>query len=201
MHVLFLGVTLGIGASLPIGPVNLEMIRRNLYCGFNYGLAVGLGACAADITYLILLCAGVLTLLQYPDILKIIGFLGSFVLLWFGITALRANRFISDKKHSSPSLWKFGLDGYLITLINPYTILFWASVSALLPTTGSAESHALWLLGVGIIFGLISWVILLNCLVHKTRHRLNAAVMRWLNMVGGVVILGFAGLGFINILG
>ena len=89
LHALILGLLLGWGAAIPIGPMNLEIIRRNLTYGTRYGVALGLGVCSADITYIALLSFGALVVLNHPLPLAIIGFIGSIILAWFGYNALR----------------------------------------------------------------------------------------------------------------
>lgn len=199
MHFLFVGILLGMGAAIPIGPVNLEIIRRNLRFGTSYGVMLGLGACGADVTYLLLLCAGALTLLQYPQVLRAIGFLGAFVLAWFGISAFRSSK-ASTKEHvlPSPSLLRYGVEGYIITLINPYTILFWASISSQISITAVHHLYAIFFIGAGVIIGTVGWVVVLNGLLHFTRHHLSATVMTWLNYIGGFILLCFAAMGILR---
>jgi threonine/homoserine/homoserine lactone efflux protein len=42
MHLLLFGILLGMGAAIPIGPINLEIIRRNLRFGTSFGIATGM---------------------------------------------------------------------------------------------------------------------------------------------------------------
>ncbi|MEO8401265.1 MAG: LysE family transporter [Gammaproteobacteria bacterium] len=198
MHLLLIGILLGLGAAIPIGPVNLEIIRRNLRFGTSYGIVTGLGACAADVTYLALLCAGALALLQYPDVLRVIGFVGSLIIGWFGINAFRAKTTDVIDKKTRPSLIRYGVEGYVITLLNPFTILFWASVSAQISVLATSNINALWFAGSGVILGTMSWVIFLNGLVHFTRHKLTPKAIKWLNYTGGIILISFAIMGILR---
>jgi L-lysine exporter family protein LysE/ArgO len=200
MHFLIFGILLGLGAAIPIGPVNLEIIRRNLQIGTAFGVMTGLGACLADLTYLILLCIGALTLFEYPMVLKIVGIVGSFVLAWFGYSAFKNAAKEKSMTYLQPNLMKYFLDGYLITLINPFTILFWASVSTQITLLAIKNNHAIWLAGFGVMLGTISWVLFLNTFVHFTRHRLNAAIIKWFNYLGGATLIFFALQGLIKAL-
>ncbi len=200
MHWLLVGILLGMGAAIPIGPVNLEMIRRNLRFGTPYGIVTGLGACSADITYLALLCLGALVLLQYPDVLRIFGLVGSLVLAWFAIGAFRAKPINeTPDKNSLPSLFRYGIEGYAITMINPYTILFWASVSSQISLNGLTNTNGVVLAGTGVVIGTVSWVLFLNGLIHVTRHKLTPTAIKWLNYSGGVILMGFAVSGILKV--
>lgn len=192
MHLLYIGILLGLGAAIPIGPVNLEIIRRNLRFGTAYGVMTGLGACSADITYLILLCLGALAILQYPTVLHAFGFIGCLILIWFAINAFRAKPIEKKETLKLPSLTRYSIEGYIITMLNPYTILFWASISSQISLTALTNTNALLLTGLGVIVGTVSWVMLLNGLIHFTRHKLTEKTIKWLNYTGGIILLGFA---------
>ena len=198
MPFLLTGILLGLGAAIPLGPVNMEIIRRNLRHGFLYGMVTGAGACLADLIYLLLLSFGLLTLLQYPIIMKCIGIAGSLILGWFGIQALRS--FPQKSTHrdtTKPSLWKYGIGGLTMTLLNPFTILFWASVSSRLSSL-STETASITLAGSGVILGTFGWVLFLNGLLHVTRHYMNHTIVKLLNYIGGLILLGFSVTGLIN---
>lgn len=201
MHFLFLGILLGMGVAIPLGPINLEMIRRNLHFGTSYGIATGLGACSADVTYLILLCAGALTLLQHPDVLRTFGLCGSLILAWFAFMTFRAKISAPAEKKSRPSLYRYIFEGYLITLINPMTILFWGSVSSQVSLI-AMNNHftAIVLTGLGVAIGTVGWVLSINTLLHFTRHKFSKTTMKVLNIIGGTILLGFALAGFLKAL-
>lgn len=201
MHFLWIGILLGMGVAIPIGPVNLEMIRRNLRFGTPYGIVLGLGACSADITYLSLLCFGALSLLQYPQVLKIFGLGGSALLAWFALSAFRTPVSPKTEVVRQPSLLHYSIEGYLITLFNPFTILFWASLSSNISIVAMGHHlNAIILTGLGVTIGTVGWVISLNTILHFTRHRLTSKVMTLLNYSGGFILLGFAINGFIKAL-
>jgi L-lysine exporter family protein LysE/ArgO len=198
MHDWIYGVMLGLGAAVPIGPLNLEIIRRNLKLGARYGFALGLGACGADITYLFLLLIGALVVLTYPLVLKSIGVVGAFILLWFAYKAFTAD---PSESANSPvatikknkALWRHTFQGYLLTMMNPFTVLFWSSVAAQVGAMSINKSpHTLWIVGVGVLMGTIGWAATLNLIVHWYRHKLPDKVMHYLNYFGGVLLVGFA---------
>lgn len=201
MNFLLIGILLGMGAAIPIGPVNLEIIRRNLRFGTSYGIVLGLGACTADVTYLFLLSIGALSMLEYPSVLKAFGLVGSAILAWFAISAFRNASFNVEKNVPNPSLVRYSLEGYIITLLNPVTILFWASISSQISIVAMSDDWlGVVLTGLGVIIGTVSWVLFLNIVLHFTRHKLTTKVMTLLNYLGGCILLGFAVMGFVKAL-
>jgi L-lysine exporter family protein LysE/ArgO len=199
-HFIF-GLLLGWGAAIPIGPMNLEIIRRNLYYGTWYGVALGIGACSADITYIILLALGAVTILHHVIALKVIGITGSLILAWFGYSALKlqSNKLKNDiiplNNSSNKPLWRHTLDGYILTLINPYTILFWSSISTQIALMSQGTHYTIVYASFGVLIATLSWIISLNTVLNFTKHRLSQKTMQLLNYLGGIVLLGFAALG------
>jgi threonine/homoserine/homoserine lactone efflux protein len=53
------GFLLGWSVAWPPGPINAEMIRRGFAAGFRPAAAVGLGACAGDALWAILVMTGI----------------------------------------------------------------------------------------------------------------------------------------------
>lgn len=205
MHSLLIGIFLGWGAAIPIGPMNIEIIRRNLWIGTSYGVAFGFGACSADLSYFILLSAGALTFLTNPIAIKLIGVLGSLILVWFGIMALRlkvSDSFKIQKANyqSSRPNWTHALHGYFMTLINPSTILFWSSVSAQIALLAHQKSNSANFAALGVIIGTISWMVVLNIVLNFYRQKLTSRAMLWLNKSGGFLLLAFAAIGFYHVI-
>lgn len=200
LSLVIFGIVLGWGAAIPIGPINLEIIRRHLTYGGRYGVCFGLGACSADLTYLILLSFGVLIYLSNPATLKILGIGGSIILMYFALQALRltpSSSKASDTLTKKPnSLLQNSLAGYMLTLLNPYTVIFWASISAQVALLAANHSMGLIYAGLGLIIGTVSWVLSLNVLLHYNKHRLGKHSQLWLNRIGGVLLMAFAGYGF-----
>lgn len=190
---LLLGLIFGWGAAIPIGPINLEIIRRNLRFGFSSGLAFGLGACSADLTYFFLLLFGAFIFLKQPIMMRTIGFIGSAILIWFGISALRLRVTITDDNMGSVIKKRTIYDyfqGYALTLLNPITIIFWASISSQIVLLHNAVRVSPVYSGLGILVGTLSWVLVLNLSIHIIRHRLSPKTMHYLNSVGGIIVLG-----------
>jgi threonine/homoserine/homoserine lactone efflux protein len=159
----------------------------------------GFGACSADLTYFVLLLSGVLVFLQQDIVLRVIGIIGSGILTWFGISALRLRVKSSDENGlpqiKKPLMWRNYFQGYGLTLLNPLTILFWASLSTQLAVLSRYGTGSVIYAGIGILTGTVSWVIAENSILHFTRHRFSERTMRYLNYLGGIIILCFAVIG------
>jgi threonine/homoserine/homoserine lactone efflux protein len=85
-----LGVAFGLGAAVPIGPINTEIARRTLRDGMLAGICFGFGAVAIDIIYASAASLGIGVHLQknrtFEIIVTLVGFL---LLLTLGVLTLR----------------------------------------------------------------------------------------------------------------
>ena len=117
---------------------------------------------------------------------------------WFGWTALRqkveTKESVQPIYSSSFSVAKHALDGYFLTLINPYSIIFWSSVSMTISANTKADNATLYA-GIGVLIGVFSWVLTLNTLLHFTRHRMSNKIMHYINITGGFILIGLAMIG------
>ncbi len=193
-EILLMGIMLGLGAAVPIGPINLEMIRRNLSYSAKTGFLFGLGACSADLIYLVLLSLGVLSLLNHPLLLKVMALLGALILMYFAYGAFTTKTMENQvTKALSSALPQHYFSGLLLTMSNPITILFWASISSQVAALTLTHQYATLYAGIGVVIGTVGWVIALNLFIHFTKHKISNKAINILNKIGGVLLLGFAG--------
>ncbi len=198
IHTLLLGILIGWGVAIPIGPVNLEITRRNLNYGFRYGIAIGLGATSADLTYIILLISGALIVLTHPDVLRTISILGSLVLFWFGWKAMTTKLVGRDKSSKQASLGKCFALGYSMAFLSPYNILFWASLTSQIANIALHYPNAIYSMSAGVLLGTLSWLMGLNIGLHITRHKISPQVIHKLNLSGGLILWAFASYGLLH---
>ena len=88
-------VLLGLTLAAPIGPVNLEIIKRGLNSGFRQALLTGTGAMSADATYLTLIFFGLISFFEIVSLKIALGLFGSLILIYLGV--------LSAKQYLDPS--------------------------------------------------------------------------------------------------
>src|SRR5438067_1325476 len=159
------GLLLGIGAAAPIGPVNVEIIRRTLKHGFRAGFALGCGAVTVDVTYALLTSVGVSHLSEHAGFYRLIQIIGAILLTYLGlmswIDAIRAARTSASAEFDElPRATLRGgyLAGLVMTFFNPMTLLFW--FTAVPAASGSAQSRTdLPIICIGVFVATLTWVI------------------------------------------
>ncbi|MDM5270888.1 LysE family translocator [Sulfurovum sp. zt1-1] len=182
------GFLLGVGAAVPLGPINILLMNRALR---NYPQAVitGLGAMSADALYLSLILFGMIQMLQ-GGILSYLLSLGSIAFLFFlayRIYQDRNRHLSSEFKEDRQAKRSVFLQGLFLTLVNPYTLAFWLSIGSY---TTSKELDPMMTL-IGMFSAIVLWVTLIPYFVHRSKHRISMRVRYILNVFSSMLLLGF----------
>lgn len=182
----FEGVMLGLGAAVPIGPVNLLIMGAAL-TRFGSGLLIGLGAMSADVTYLLLIVFGVFAAFGTPLFLDAVSLLGGLFLLSLAwLIFSKRNQPLNAAAFAPGGVFKTWLQGYLVTLLSPYTIAFWVSASTF-ATTHHAQDTA-WMLG-GMIAAIGLWIVFLPAFVYRSRGLLSPRLVRVFALLSSAVLV------------
>jgi len=182
------GFLFGLGAAVPLGPINV-LIMSTALRSYPSAVAFGAGAMSADATYLTLLLFGLLRLLDHPAVMIPLGIAGALFLLYmaYGIWQGRHEPIHLQKGIKSPSILTHYLKGYSLTLLNPYTIVFWLSVSAYIQT---AQLQPVWTI-LGMFGGISLWITLMPLLIHKTKHLFSQKTVTMIAVVSSAIIAFF----------
>lgn len=212
------GFIFGLATAAPVGPIGILTIRRTLVGGLLFGLLSGLGAATADAVYGTIAALGLTAvsafLIQHKPTLQLIG--GLF-LLYLGMQSLRAKP-VTSKQYSVNrnaytdtsidnsqltinhlQLKKAYASTLFLTLSNPVTILSFTAVFAgfgLGSQTKSAGSSII--LVIGVFLGSALWWLFLTGMVTAVRGKLvhqgklNERALRIINLISGLILVGFS---------
>jgi threonine/homoserine/homoserine lactone efflux protein len=146
-------MTVGVALAAPIGPINIEIIRRGIQGGYLGGWLVGLGALTAGTTYATLIVSG-LTPAADRLALRVPLFLaGALVLGWIGGGSVRAAlRGDPVVRGVAPLL----LGGVFIGILLWVSVLSWLAQVARRFVTGRGMR---WVTGIGglALIGFARW--------------------------------------------
>lgn len=188
----FKGFSLGLGAAVPLGPINI-LIMNEAIRDYKRALAIGFGAMSADITYLLLIFYGLIQYLQNEVILKLISLLGGMFLLYLAYLTFQArDKKIEPLEYSqNRSLSSRYLKGYLLTLLNPYTILFWLSVTSYASNTQDISITLL-----GLISAILLWITIMPYWIYKKRGLISQKGSFFISLISSFILVVF-GLSFV----
>jgi len=183
------GFLLGMGAAIPLGPINI-LIMNTALKDYRSAVTIGFGAMSADILYLTLILLGIATFFNHPVILNGLGILGSAFLLYLAYMIFKGrNKTLHSNKERSRSkkLIAFYLQGFALTFINPYTVAFWLSIAGY---TAHKDLEPL-ITMLGMMCALFLWITLMPYFVHRSKHRISQKVAYYFNLFSSIVLLGF----------
>ena len=193
----------GVTLAVAVGPIAILIINRGLTLGLKSGLSSGLGAALADFTYGLIAFTIGSVIVGYLNLnARLFELLTSFILLVFGLWMLRgslkATKEAQPEQDSGKKRNGFGylLSTYLLTVVNPLTIVAFVGFSGQLVSPVSGAGHIL-ILALAIFAGsvLIQFAL---ALFGATLGRFlkNQRVVRLLNMGSSICIIlfGLAGM-------
>jgi len=199
---------MGLAAAAPIGPVNMLAIRRGMIGSWYDTVACAIGSMVGDLTIFSLMLLGghyLLSDISSPALRTALAGTSVLVLLPLGIYFL--TRAVKTPLHAhpgGPKRWESGTTakrllaevsaGAALTILNPLTIVYWVGASSnWLPYAGAIlGSHTpRW----GILMvaaGLMTWFTILVCFVCFIPQRIGPTFFRLVNVVLGLILVGFA---------
>ena len=184
------GLSLGFGAAVPLGPINI-LIMTTALRSYKSAVAIGLGAMSADLSYFILLYLVGAQITKYPLVSKLLALFGALFLLYIAWLIFQGRNDPIQKlpkKIEFKDLAKNYLKGFSLTLLNPYTIAFWLSVASLIATTNLNPTYTI----IGIIVAILHWITLMPLLIYKTKHLLSQKINYYFSILSASIMLFFA---------
>ncbi len=184
------GLSLGFGAAVPLGPINI-LIMTTALRSYKSAVAIGLGAMSADLSYFILLYLVGAKITKYPLVSKLLALFGALFLLYIAWLIFQGRNDPIQKlpkKIEFKDLAKNYLKGFSLTLLNPYTIAFWLSVASLIATTNLNPTYTI----IGIIVAILHWITLMPLLIYKTKHLLSQKINYYFSILSASIMLFFA---------
>lgn len=187
------GALIGFAIAAPVGPIGVLCIRRTLADGRAAGFVSGLGAASADTIYGLVAALGLGAVAEALAGAGIwLRLLGGLFLCYLGLRTLLERPAERPAAATGRGLAGAYASTFLLTITNPATILSFAAVFAGLGAAGGVGgAGSALLLVAGVFLGSAAWWLLLSSGVGLLRDRLTPRALRWVNIVAGLVILGF----------
>jgi len=192
------GCLLGIGAAIPIGPVNVAIARTVLCSGFGAGFLLGCGAVTIDVACAVLSSFSFMLISENSRFIPVLQIIGGAFLAYLGVICLISAWRAIDKNHPletapPPAMHASYITGLLMTGTNPYTLLFWfVAVPAQVARMGSQTTHRLPMICAGVFCATMLWVICFAGALKWAGRWRRQVWMLAADTVGGIMLLCFA---------
>jgi len=182
------GFLLGLGAAVPLGAINLLVMSTALH-RYSAAVSIGAGAIVSDLTYLMLILFGFLHFVDHPVLIDVMTIVGALFMAYLAWTIWKnRNEAIHTVSTQRASLWRHFLKGYFLTLTNPYSLIFWFSVSTYIT---AKELHAIETVS-GLLVATSLWVTLMPLMIHKTKHLISQRMATIFSTVSALILLFFS---------
>lgn len=190
MNIFLQGLTMGLAYVAPIGMQNLFVINSALTNKRKRALLTALIVIFFDITLSLACFFGIGTIMQKFNWLQmVILCVGSLIVIYIGISLLRAKTQDLEKDQPTMSIKKTISSACVVTWFNPQAIIDGTMMLGAFHVTLAAGQETPFITGVACAS--FSWFIGLTFLISLISSKFNAKVMRWINIVCGVIIIGY----------
>ena len=196
------GILVGLGASIPLGPVGVLCVQRTLSKGRLSGFISGMGAAFADTvfsTFAILGLAFILVLFEANRNLFLI--IGGLIVIAVGLKIYFTNpiKQIRQNRRGRQRLFEDFISVFMLTFSNPGAIFLIIGLFALVGLHIDKESgHWSIIMALcGVIIGASLWWFTLSTVISRYRRRFKIKQLWTINRVAGVAI---AVLGIISVI-
>jgi len=195
------GLAFGFVLAATVGPMWVLCFRRTVAYGALTGFVSGMGIAVADGLYGAVAAFGLTAisgfLLRYSFW---IGLAGGLFLLYLGSKTLLQMPPANAEAAQPASLAQAFLSTLGLTLANPPTILAFVAIFAGLGLSASTDYALAAMIVAGVFLGSAGWWMVLAAMGGALRDRLGQRLLRAINLVSGISILGFAAWQFAQLL-
>jgi chemosensory pili system protein ChpE len=162
--------------------------------GFRPALFVQFGSLVGDITWSLIALMGLAFLVQNNTARITLGMLGIFLLLKLAWDALNAARTNTELQSSPASERGDFATGALLSLSNPFNIIFWTGIgaTAFSGISGTPQLPHFITFFLAFMTAAVLWCFLMAGLVAWGKQWMTQNFFRWVNLICGVVLIYFA---------
>ncbi len=191
------GFVVGIGASIPLGPLGVMCVQKSLSKGRISGIMTGLGASLTDTFFAalaILSLAIIQNFISDHDISVLL--LGGLIVIGIGLKIFLTNPVKQIRKNKEgKKLFEDFLSAVIMTITNPGAVFLILGLFAFvgLNVDRSSSGEVIFTALLGVFLGANAWWIILSTTIDIFRNKFRLRQLFMINRIAGIVImvLGF----------
>jgi len=187
------GLKFGMLLQIAIGPMCLMVFNTAKNAGFKVAMALVLAIALVDAFYIMLAGIGVSRMLENDRVKKVFKIVGSLVLIVFGLNII-LNVFginIIPGMDLVPTSSNIFIQGLVMTLSNPLTIVFWGAVLTAKIIEDKMEKDELAVFSVGLVSATVFFMTAVAGLGTVLSGFIPKNVSDVLNVLVGLLIIYF----------
>lgn len=187
------GLKFGMILQLAVGPMCLMVFNTAKNVGFLVSLTLVLAIALVDAFYIVLASLGISKILDKPKVKKVFKIIGSLVLIVFGINIILNvfNTNIIPGLNLKPNSSNIFIQGLVLTLSNPITIVFWGSILTTKIIEDNLNKKELAIFSIGLVSSTIIFLTFVSVLGTILSSFIPENISNVLNIVVGILIVFF----------
>ena len=189
----FEGLKFGMLLQLAVGPMCLMVFNTAKNVNFLVALSLVLAIALVDAFYILLAGIGVSKLMEKKSVKSIFKIIGSLVLVIFGINIILNvfNINIIPGLSLKPNTTNIFVQGLILTLSNPITIIFWGSVLTTKIIDDGLKKKELVIFSIGLISSTLFFLTFVAVLGTILSGFIPESISNILNVIVGLLIIFF----------
>lgn len=188
---IFRSTLIGISIGAIPGIIFFEIIRRTLTQGFFSGFLLSIGELIGNFLVLLLIYFGLSQFFTFKITSIVLYVLGTFILGYIGISALRLKKENIEQSYKSKSIHHNSLiAGFSIAITNPVAIALWLSLVGSYLTETSRLNIVINLFFLA--FGLVLFYLVMVTVVNLTKHKIPEKYILLLSKLFGLILLFYS---------
>ena len=189
----FSGLKFGMLLQIAVGPMCLMVFNTAKNVGFLVAMSLVLAIALVDAFYITLASIGVSKLLEKEKVKKVFKIIGSLVLVIFGLNII-LNVFginIIPGLDLKPNTTNIFIQGLVLTLSNPITIVFWGSVLTTKIIKDKFKKKELIWFSIGLVSSTLFFLTFIAILGMFLSSFIPENISNILNIIVGILIIFF----------
>ena len=189
----FDGLKFGMLLQLAVGPMCLMVFNTAKNVNFLVALSLVLAIALVDAFYIFLAGLGVSKLMEKKSVKSVFKIIGSLVLIIFGINIILNvfNINIIPGLNLKPNTTNIFIQGLILTLSNPITIVFWGSVLTTKIIDDGLKKKELFIFSIGLVSATLFFLTIIAVLGTILSGFIPESVSNILNVIVGLLIIFF----------
>jgi threonine/homoserine/homoserine lactone efflux protein len=185
------GFGTGIVLSLMLGTVFFALIQNSVDYGYKSGVLIASGVIFSDILFISGALLGTSYLPNIPNLSFYTSLVGGGLLIVLGfISILKKDPKIAYPKTKLGNIVYYFTTGFLLNVLNPVNFFFWVAIATKLTSENYTQTEKI-LFFVGCLLAIFSTEVGISFSASKLRKLFTAKVLRGINVVSGIVFVGF----------
>jgi threonine/homoserine/homoserine lactone efflux protein len=192
-ELIYKGFFLGLITAISFGPIFFSIIETSIHKGVYFAISIAVGVLLSDVFIITVTFYSVGSLLHDDPMKKIIGAVGGFLLLGFGIYHLMKPvphpQTLQIKNHSHFMYLLYLAKGFLINTINPFVFIYWVSAVSIITLEPEYKEGDLVLFFFAAVCSNFIFDVIKSFLAAKVKHLLTHRTMVIVSRIVGVAII------------